>query len=189
MDKTGISVSAPGEDGIAVYQIGGRYGYIGLTTDFFTQPVFDEAQDIARGSAQVLFGGRRQSMSLNILKNFRSGASVSDEALLGFTIAEDFSWAYGEWAVAAQTLPGGAVPYRLIIAEDGIARIAGDSEKVETFTYKFEKSDLEDYRLKVNIDGFTSLYVTENNGLFLDYTGSWDITESNVDPLQELLRK
>ncbi len=193
MALLGITVSAPGEDGIAVYQVGSRYGYIGLTSDFFTQPVFDEANDISRGSAQVLFGGRRQTLSMNILKNFQSGA-VPDGALLGFTLMEDFSWAYGEWAVTSQNLPGGAVSYKLIIAEDGIARITPaatpeEADKVDTFTYKFEASDLEGYRLKVNIEGFTSIYVSENNALLLDYTGAWDITESNVNPLQELVRK
>ncbi|MBQ7751006.1 MAG: hypothetical protein IJR77_07300 [Bacteroidales bacterium] len=193
MALLGITVSAPGEDGIAVYQVGSRYGYIGLTSGFFTQPVFDEANDISRGSAQVLFGGRRQTLSMNILKNFQSGA-VPDGALLGFTLMEDFSWAYGEWAVTGQNLPGGAVSYKLIIAEDGIARITPaatpeEADKVDTFTYKFEASDLEGYRLKVNIEGFTSIYVAENNALLLDYTGAWDITESNVNPLQELVRK
>jgi hypothetical protein len=60
-----LTVYPSGPDGISIYCVstnvwtgeGLRYGYIGYDTDFFTQPLFDDARTMAGGEAAVNING------------------------------------------------------------------------------------------------------------------------------------
>ena len=72
-----LTVYPAGPDGISIYCVstnvwtgeGLRYGYIGYDTDFFTQPLFDDARTMAGGEAAVRINGEWKPLKKNEFEN------------------------------------------------------------------------------------------------------------------------
>ena len=72
-----LTVYPSGPDGISIYSVstnvwtgeGLRYGYIGYDTDFFTEPLFEDARTMAGGEAAVRINGEWKPLKKNEFEN------------------------------------------------------------------------------------------------------------------------
>ena len=72
-----LTVYPSGPDGISIYSVstnvwtgeGLRYGYIGYDTDFFTEPLFEDARTMAGGEAAVRINGEWKPLKKNKFEN------------------------------------------------------------------------------------------------------------------------